>query len=251
MSNRIEVKNAALSLRKARQDYNLAIQALQYRMGVPQSNLLELSQNLTEILQDTLIVPAAPESLGTPDVSARAELRAEDLNLRTQQLTENRELAVRRPTQSAYGNYSVLQLSEKFNPLLSGTWYPFNYLGLHLDIPIFDGRQVRLASGDYRIRQELSRNTLEQLRQDFTYEIQNALTTLYQSRLDITDALANVALARQVLETDLFRYEKDVLMLSELNNTQATLQNAENNYLTSVYNYLVALVRYRKAAGLL
>jgi len=240
--SRLDQKNAEIALRKARQDYNLALQALQYRMGVPQNSLLELAGTLTEILSDTVAV--AP-----PDVAQRVELQAEELNYRVQELTESRELAVRLPTLSAYGNYSVLQLSEKPNPFQAGTWYPFNYLGLRLNVPIFDGRQARLLAGDYRVRQQISRNALDQLRQDFTYETQSALTTLYQARLDVLDTQANVALARQILATDLFRYEKDVLMLSELNNTQNTLQTAENNYLTSVYNYLVALVRYHKAAG--
>ncbi len=240
----LDKNNAELSLRKARQDYTLALQNLQYRLGVPQDNLLQPSTTLAALLSDTIAV--AP-----PDLAQRTEIKAEELNYRIQELSESREAAARLPTLSAYGNYTALQLSDTFNPFKAGTWYPFNYLGLRLNVPIFDGQQARLAAGDYRIRQQLSRNALDQLRQDFTYEAQNALTTLYQTRLDVVETQANVELARQILATDVFRYEKEVLTLSELNNTQNTLQNAENNYLTSVYNYLVALVRYRKAAGLL
>lgn len=240
----LDKNNAELSLRKARQDYTLALQNLQYRTGVPQDNLLQLTTTLAALLSDTIAV--AP-----PDLAQRTEIKAEELNFRIQELSESREAAARLPTLSAYGNYTALQLSDTFNPFKVGTWYPFNYLGLRLNVPIFDGRQARLAAGDYRIRQQLSRNAQDQLRQDFTYEAQNALTTLYQNRLDVLETQANVELARQILATDVFRYEKEVLTLSELNNTQNTLQNAENNYLTSVYNYLVALVRYRKAAGLL
>lgn len=240
----LDKNNAELSLRKARQDYTLAIQNLHYRMGVPQDNLLQLSTTLAALLSDTAAV--AP-----PDLAQRPEIKAEELNYRIQELSESRELAARLPTLSAYGNYTALQLSDTFNPFKAGTWYPFNYLGLRLTVPIFDGQQARLAAGDYRIRQQLSRNAQDQLRQDFTYETQNALTTLYQTRLDVVETQANVELARQILATDVFRYEKEVLTLSELTNTQNTLQNAENNYLTSVYNYLVALVRYRQAAGLL
>lgn len=241
---KLDKSNAELSLRKARQDYTLALQNLQYRMGVPQDNQLQLSTTLAALLSDTIAV--APS-----DLAQRPEIKAEELNFRIQELSENREFAARLPTLSAYGNYTALQLSDTFNPFKAGTWYPFNYLGLRLNVPIFDGQQARLAAGDYRIRQRVSRNALDQLRQDFTYETQNALTTLYQTRLDVVETQANVELARQILATDQFRYEKEVLTLSELNNTQNTLQNAENNYLTSVYNYLVALVRYRKAAGLL
>ena len=239
---RLDQSNAELALRKARQDYSLAIQALQYRMGVPQNNLIEPSQTLPEILADTAAV-------SPPDIAARTEIRAEVLNMTLEALNESRELATRRPTLSAYGNYSALQLSETFNPFKSGTWYPFNYIGLRLNVPIFDGRQARLAAGDYRIRQQISKNTVDQLERDITYEVQEALTTLYQARLDIANTQANLELAQQIAAPDQFRYEKNVLTQTELNATQTTLQNAETNYLTSVYNYLVALVRYRRAAG--
>lgn len=239
---RLDKSNAELDLNKARQNYNLAIQALQYRMGVPQNNLTVPAQTLGGILEDTTGVSA-------PDVASRTEIKAEELNYKLEELNESLEMAAHRPTLSAYGNYSVLQLSETFNPFQSGTWFPFNYIGLRLNVPIFDGRQAKLAAGDYRIRQQISKNTLDQLQKDITYEVQEALTTLYQARLDIANTRANLDLAQKILATDLFRYQKEVLTLAELNNTQTSVQNAENNYLTSVYNYLVALVRYRRAAG--
>jgi outer membrane protein TolC len=60
-----------------------------------------------------------------------------------------------------------------------------------------------------------------------------------------------VALAQQILETDRIRYEKGTLLLADLKNTEYSLQNAETNYLNSVYQFLIALVRYKKAAGTL
>lgn len=240
----LDQRNAELILRKAIQDRDLAIQELHYRMGVDQSAGHEPSQSLRDILASTLSIVA-------PDIMARKEIQAEELNYKIQEVSQQREAASRLPVLSAYGNYSALQLSNTLNPFQSGTWYPFNYLGLRLSVPIFDGRQSRLTEEDYKIRQQISRNTQTQLTRDLGYEVQSALSTLVQARMDVEDTEANVDFARALVETDLFRYEKEVLTLTELNTTLTTLQNAETNYLNSVYSYLVALVRYRRAAGLL
>ena len=52
-----------------------------------------------------------------------------------------------------------------------------------------------------------------------------------QEKANLTDTKANLALAQQILETDRLRYEKGTLLLSDLKNTEYSLQNAENNYL--------------------
>lgn len=240
----LDQRNAELLLRKAIQDRDLAIQELHYRMGVDQNTGYKPSQSLSDILTDTLSIVA-------PDIMARKEIQAEELNFKIQELSQQREKASRLPVLSVYGNYAALQLSSKLNPFQSGTWFPFNYVGLRLSVPIFDGRRSRITEGDYKIRQQISRNTQVQLAKDLGYEAQSALTTLMQARMDVEDTEANVDFARELVETDMFRYEKQVLTLTELNTTLTTLQNAESNYLNSVYSYLVALVRYRRAAGVL
>ena len=240
----LDQRNTLLTLRKATQDHELAIRELHYRMGIDQPLSYLPSVSLREILADTLAV-------GAPDIMARKELQAEVLNLTMQEVSQQREKASRLPTLSAYGNYSALQLSNTLNPFQSGTWYPFNYLGLRLSVPIYDGKQSRITEEDYKIRQQISRNTQAQLAKDLTYEAQSALTTLQQARMDVEETEANLAFARELVETDVFRYKKEVLTLAQLNSPQTTLQNAETNYLNSVYSYMVALVRYRRAAGLL
>jgi len=164
-------------------------------------------------------------------------------------LNAQKQRAKNWPTLAAYGNYSVLQLADQFNPFQSGTWFPFNYVGLRLNVPIFDGGQARLAAKDYRIRQQINRNTVEKFRAEFDYEAKSAFKQMTQARLDIGETQKNVALAQQILATDQLRFDKGTLTLSDLKNAEFSLQNAENNYLTSVYNFLVALVRYKKAVG--
>jgi outer membrane protein len=236
----LDVANAKVAQQKARQDHDLALDALRYQMNAPGHPAGPL-EGLAGLLRQGEAETAA--------AAARPELKAEELALQLNELNRRKQLARNLPTLAAYGNYSVLQLAEQFNPLASGTWFPFSYVGLRLSVPVFDGRQARLAARDYGVRQQANRLNLARLQADFDHETKSARKQLDQARLDLADTQQNLALAQQVLATDRLRYEKGTLTPADLKNTEYALQNAENNYLTSVYNLLLARVRWQKASG--
>ncbi len=237
----LDLSNAQIALQKAQQDLELSLDALKYQMSAP-NNLTGVADRLAGLL-------VAIDSQITVAIEQRPEIKGEEIAFRLNGLNAQKQRAKNWPTLAAYGNYSVLQLADQFNPFQSGTWFPFNYVGLRLNVPIFDGGQARLAAKDYRIRQQINRNTVEKFRAEFDYEAKSAFKQMTQARLDIGETQKNVALAQQILATDQLRFDKGALTLSDLKNAEFSLQNAENNYLTSVYNFLVALVRYKKAVG--
>ncbi len=239
----LDVNNAQTTLNKARQEYVLGLENVKYQMGLKSETAIELAETLTGLFQQNQTIP----SEGTID--QRPEILQEQASQRINELTEQKQKARLAPVVSAYGNYTALQLNDKFNPFSAGTWFPYNYVGLKVNVPIFDGKQTNLLKRDYAIRAQVNRNTVEKLKADFGYEVRNTANTLNQEKANLTDTKANLALAQQILETDRLRYEKGTLLLSDLKNTEYSLQNAENNYLTSVYNFLVASVRYKKATG--
>ncbi len=238
---KLDVSNTQITLQKAKQDYEFSIEALKYQMN-SKNEINGVKDNLESILKNA---DTNYELL----YEKRPEIRGEEIAVRLNELNITKQKSRNLPTVSAYGNYTALQLSNSFNPFASGTWFPFNYVGIRANIPIFNGKQANLAINDLKIRQQISQNTIEKYKNDFSYEARNAMKQIEQSKLDITETKKNVALAQQILDTDKFRYEKGVLQLSELKNSEFSLQNAENNYLSSVYNFLVANIRYKKAIG--
>jgi outer membrane protein TolC len=236
----LDVANAKVARQKAQQDHDLALDALRYQMNAPEQPVGSL-EALAGILQQS---EAEASTQG-----ARPELKAEELARQLNELNQKKQRARNLPTLAAYGSYSVLQLAEQFNPFAQGTWFPFSYVGLKLNVPIFDGRQARLAGRDYGVRQQANRHNLAKLQADVDHETKTARKQLDQARLDLADTQQNLALAQQVLATDRLRYEKGTLTLADLKNTEYSLQSAENNYLTSIYNLLVARVRWQKASG--
>lgn len=237
----LDVSNAKLAQTKNQQDYELALIALQYQMNT--TSKVEPAEDLQNIFNYSQIVESAS------NIDKRTEIKAEELNLRLNEINVQKQLARNKPSVSAYGNYSYFQLAESFNPFIKNTWFPSNYIGLRANVPIFDGRQARLAANDFKIRQQINTLNTERLRNDFTYESKSTWNTLQQSKLNLDEARKNIALAQRILETDKFRFEKGVILLTDLKNTEYSLQSAENQYLSSIYNFLIASVRYKKASG--
>ena len=237
----LDVSNAQLAQTKNQQDYDLSLIALQYQLNTIEP--VEPAEDLQAIFGYSQVVQ------GQSNIENRAEIKAEHLNLQLNELNAQKLLARNKPLVSAYGNYSYFQLSETLNPFEKNTWFPANYIGIRASVPIFDGRQARITANDFRVRQQINTLNTERLRNDFSYESKSSWNTLQQSKLNLDEAMKNIALARRILETDQFRFEKGVILLSDLKNTEYSLQSAENQYLSSIYNFLIASVRYMKASG--
>jgi outer membrane protein TolC len=237
----LDVSNAKLAQTKNQQDYDLALIALQYQLNT--TDKVEPGEDLQTIFNYSQIIE------NQSNIEKRTEIKAEELNLRLNQLNVQKQLARNKPSISAYANYSYFQLAQTFNPFEKNTWFPANYIGIRANVPIFDGRQARLAANDFKVRQQINTLNIERLRNDFSFESKSTWNTLQQSKLNLEEARKNINLAQRILETDKFRFEKGVILLSDLKNTEYSLQSAENQYLSSIYNFLIASVRYKKASG--
>ena len=243
---RLDLSNAEFTHRKDQQDYQLALQNLVYQMGESTENqTIELSENLTQLTN----LPLTPSiEINTAN---RAEIKTEMLGLRANELNVQKQRAAMLPTLLAYGTYGTLQFSDVPNPFATNSWFNYNFLGLRLSVPIYNGGQTRANQQEYLLRGQLNKNNAEKLKKDFDYEASSTRNTYQQAIENLGQTQQNVALAKQILATDQARFDKGTLLLQAIKNSEYSLQTAENNYLRAVYEALVARVRYQKAAGLL
>jgi outer membrane protein len=238
----LDENNAKILIDKSQLDLELALSTLKYLMGLSEANKVEISANLSQTL-------SASTSSFVMQYENRPEIKAEENTVKLNTLNIDKEMAKNRPTVSAYGNYSLLQLSKTPNPFASGTWFPFNYVGVKLNLPIFNGKQSNINAIEYKIQQEISRNTIQKFKDDFDQEAKISAKQMVQARLDLEQAQKNIKLAESIYGVDKFRYEKGVLTLADLKATEYTLKQAENNYLNAAYTFLVAELKYKKATG--
>jgi len=233
----LDLSNARLTLRNDQRDYVLSLDNLQHRINTPQS--VVPADSLT-----ALFAPPADTLSGE-----RIELKQEALNRQVNLLNERKEKARLAPVVSAYGAYFAQQFNDVFNPFQGGTWFPYNYVGVRLSVPIYDGRQTRINRQDYVTRAQINQNTIQQFRNDFDYEARQALNTVTQARDNLAETRRNIEQARQILAVDRVRFDAGTLLLADFRNSEYLLQQAETNYLRAVYDALLGQLQLRKALG--
>ena len=170
-----------------------------------------------------------------------AQKNIQMMNVRKQQL-------LYAPTISLYANYTLQFLKSDLN-LFTNNWYPYNYVGLKLNLPIFDGLKKYRTIEEYKMRAELSRLTLDKLRQDYKQEADLAATSIRNASSEFNYQKKNLALVDNLYQIDNERLKNGVIKASDLNSTYYTLQQTQLNYISAVYNYLLAIVKYRQATG--
>ncbi len=237
----LDENNAKVIIEKSLLDLDISLSTLKYQMAVPESSIVEVTDQLENLLTKTLDNYTQNES--------RPELLAEENAIKLNALNMEKELAKNKPSVSAYGNYSLLQLSKNPNPFASGTWFPFNFVGIKLNLPIFNGKQSALNIADYKLRQNISQNNIKKLKNDFDQEAQLSLKQMRQAKLDLEQTQKNIKLAESIYKIDKFKFDKGNLTLSELKASEFALKQSENNYLNAVYTILTADLRYKKATG--
>lgn len=224
----LDLSNTRLSARKAKQDYDFSLEQLKYQLNISKDTTIEITETVKSMIQAN--TPSAIAA--TTDNSA---VRKEQIAMTGNQLQAQKIMKRNAPTLSAYGNLSLLALNEEV--------YPFSYVGLRATMTLYDGKQAKLAAADYDIRRQINQVNIEKLRSDLDFEIRAAQKTLEQAQLDLEESEKNIALARQVYTTDLFRLEKGNIVVNDLKNSEFTLQTTENNYIVAAYNYLMAALK--------
>ena len=154
------------------------------------------------------------------------------------------------PSLSATGAYNLVYLSHGFSNLYNNS-FPNGYVGLTLDLPIFQGGK-RLKN--------LSKARLEVDRADL--DIVNAKNTInteyvqalagYKSNYANYDVLKqNVGLAKDVYNVVSLQYREGIKTYLDVIVAQSDLRTAELNYYNALFQLLSSKIDLEKALGIL
>ncbi len=243
--NLIDVENAKATNEQNRNSYKLSINDLLYKISDDSLKNPSLTDKITDLIQAFSLIPKDNEEI------KRTELTQEKIQLEIYKLNMKKQSLTYLPTLSVYGNYSLQYLNNDFTPFTSKNWYPFNYFGVKASIPIFDGGLKAKTRQEYELRSEMSKFNYNKLTRDYKQEVQSTQTALNNALSDLNYQKKNLALIEDLYKIDTERLKIGAIRQTDLTSTYYTLQQTQTNYLNSVYNYLVAVVRYKKAAGIL
>ena len=199
-------------------------------MGVPVAEPIQLSDSL-----NLLIAQQQTEGAQLIDQSFSASRHIDwisvDQGLKLTELSLANERARYYPQLSAFFNHSQNAFRKEFNFLNDDAWYPTTIWGVQLRVPIFSSFQ-----GHQRIAQaklELSKVQSQKLQVEESLSMQATTARAdYLSSMERFETVkADLDLAQNIKQSTQAKYNQGLA-------SSLDLSNAENQYLTSLANYI-------------
>ncbi len=244
--SKAEVSLTNLRTQKSRIENQLQTAALGLKLliGMPSSSTL--------VLTDTL-----PEKMFTQDMvdtrfdyNERVEYEQIQLNKKLNEYNIKRYKLSYLPTLSINANYSQLAQRNEFNIFKSGEpWYPSSYIGLRLNVPIFDGfaKDARIKTAKLQLEQ--TKNSMENLELQIDKEINESRLNLRSALVTMDFQKRNMSLAEEVYNQTRLKFEQGLGSNLEITNAQAEMITAQNNYYTGLYDAIVARIELLRVTG--
>ena len=153
------------------------------------------------------------------------------------------------PTLNFNANYSKQAQRSKFDFLKGGDWFTTSYIGLNLSIPIFNGFSTRAKIAQSKLELQQTQNQIEGLKLTIDNEVEAGKNNFRVATATMDNQKKNMALAELVYEQTKKKYEIGTGSSTEINTAQVDLQTAQSNYITSLYDAIIAKVDLLKALG--
>jgi outer membrane protein TolC len=217
---------------------------LKYLMGMPVKYQLNLSDTLSDsFLRDGVL----GDSVRYEDRQEFQLLKSVE-KLNTYNIKRYKYTYI--PTVSLTGNYNRMAQREKFTFFKGNQdWFTTAYIGLQINVPIFDGfaRDSRIRSA--KLELEKTQNNIEGLKNQINNEVTTASITINNALIAIDEQTKNMKLAEEVYEQTKKKYEAGLGSNLEITNAETDLREAQNNYFTALYGGIIARIDYLKAIG--
>lgn len=241
----LNLSNAKYQLKVVQDSVKTSLATLAQTIGAAPDAIIELSTALaSEVKPDAL-----PEY---PDYKAaelnRVELRTEALQMSVNKLQLNKTNLQYVPTLNGYG-YIGGQGLDNNTLFAKDKWFWTSYIGLRMNIPIFDGLQKTAVSKQQRLALQKNENNLANIRSNINYQLKNALINYSNAYSNLVLVKENVLLAEEVVKDVTTRYSNAFATYQELLDAETTLKETEFNYLQALYAYLLAELEWKKANG--
>jgi len=219
---------------------------LKFQMGYDLKQPITLTDELkAEQLQDIDLLA---------ETKINYETRPEFSLLETQQKLNELELKRFRlqhlPSLFAYASYSRNAMRTEFDIFNSKTpWYPIGLIGATLNVPIFNGGQKYYKIQQSKLNIQKTNNTITNVKMAIELETISSSITYKNAYASMLTQKKNTELARNIYETAKKKYEAGVGSNLEIIIAETSLKEAETNYLSAIYDLVVAKIDLDKALG--
>jgi outer membrane protein len=244
---KVQRNNTQSELDRISTAYQISEQLLKLQMGMPLEYDLRLKENLSD-LNITSEINSLMQSAG----QRRVEIDQLQTNLELVGLDLKNNQVQYMPKINAFATYQRNAASQNIGSIWqSDRWFTGAFIGLSLNIPIFDG-----LAKSARIQQ--NRVQIKQLENQNYFLEQNIELEKFQAKINLRNGLntlrvqeENRDLALEVFNMAKIKFEEGVGSNLEVVEADSALKEAESNYFSALYDALVSKVDLEKALGIL
>lgn len=247
--SRIQVQrnNTATQLERSLTALEISEQILKLQMGLPMEYDLELGESLSQLNPIEEI-----NALLQEEGMERVEVSQLQTNLELVQLDLKNNQSQYMPTIDFIANAQRAGAGNTFNTVFDKqNWFGSSLLGVSMKVPIFDGLSKSARIQKNRLQMMQLENQKFFLQESIKNEVYTAKTNLKNDLNILEIQRENLELAREVYDISKIKYNEGVGSNLEVVEADAALIEAEINYLTALYDGLVAKVDLEKALGIL
>ncbi len=130
-------------------------------------------------------------------------------------------------------------------------WFDFGFVGLGIQVPIFDGLSKHYRGQQAKLRLENAKHGLKLTEQSIDLQLNSSSINLTNALQQLESQKQNMALAEDIARVSKIKYQEGVGTNLEVINAETDLRTAQTNYYAALFDALVAKVDLDKATGTL
>ena len=153
------------------------------------------------------------------------------------------------PTVTLNGNYAKNAQRDKWNFFGSGEWFTISSVNLNIAIPIFNGFYTKSKIQQARLELKKTENQIDALQLSIDNEVETARNNFRSAIATMDFQKRNMELAETVFQQTKRKYEAGTGDQTEINVAQTDLKAAQTNYITALYDAIIARVDFLRATG--
>jgi outer membrane protein len=217
---------------------------LKMLIGMPVADELVLTDKITDSEIKEGILEAS-----TYNYENRKEFQYAQIAKQLNEYNVRRYKLSQIPTVALTGLYAKNAQRNKWNFLGKGDWFTISNVNLNISIPIFNGFYTKSKIEQAKIDVMKIDNQLDALKLSIDGEVAMAKNNFSSAIATMDFQKKNMQLAENIYQQTKKKYEVGLGSQLEINAAQTEMKTAQTNYITALYDAIIAKVDFMKATG--
>ena len=222
------------------------INFLKFQMGMEINADLTLTDKLEDVKFD-LGALVQPDKF---DYSKRIEYGIMETSFKLAKLDLKRQRFSYLPNAFAYGSINQSAYRTEFDMFNSSTpWYPTSLIGASVKVPIFSGLTRHAKNQQAKLSLQKAENNLANIKKVIDMDLAASTINITNAAATVENQKKNIAIAEDVAKVAKKKYDAGVGSNLEVVTSESALKEAQTNYISALYDAIIAKIDFDKANG--